>query len=486
MSAATLIYPHQLFTHHPAIEVGRTIYLIEEPLFLTEFPTHTQKLLLHRLSMQEYAKTLRAAGHSVIYLDVQTLTSTESVFEILKTHGVTTLHIVDTTDYWLEQRISKAAAIHDFALIRYESPLFILSKDEAVTQYQSSKKHMAHFYKKLRLDKKILLTNSGEPIGGEWSFDSENRKKIPKGLSLPMDITHTEDTTAIEAAHEWLKTVPGTKYGASTVWVPWTRSAAKTALEEFIEERLHHFGDFEDALVSSEVRLFHSALSPLINIGLLSPREVIDAVILYGKEHAIPLNNIEGFVRQVIGWREFIRASYESDGALMRTKNFWKHRKELHLSFWDGTTGILPIDIAIGHALNFGYAHHIERLMVLGNFMLLTRTDPDDVYQWFMAMFVDAYDWVMVPNVYGMSQFADGGIFATKPYISGSAYIKKMSNYESGDWEELWTALYWKFIDDNSSFFSANHRLSMMPRLLEKMSPTKREQYRTIAQKYLQ
>ena len=208
------------------------------------------------------------------------------------------------------------------------------------------------------------------------------------------------------------------------------------------------------------------------------------AVIRYGNEHDISLNCVEGFVRQVIGWREFIRASYECDGVTMRTKNFWKQTRPLPESFWDATTGVLPLDNAVEKALAYGYNHHIERLMVLGNFMLLTKTNPDHVYRWFMGMYVDAYDWVMVPNVYGMSQFADGGIFATKPYISGSSYLKKMSDYPTGDWEELWTALYWNFISEHKDFFLSNHRLSMMPRLLEKMSKEKQDGYRTVAVAY--
>jgi deoxyribodipyrimidine photolyase-related protein len=168
----------------------------------------------------------------------------------------------------------------------------------------------------------------------------------------------------------------------------------------------------------------------------------------------------------------------------MRTKNFWNHSRPLPKSFWNATTGVLPLDNAIEKALTYGYNHHIERLMVLGNFMLLTKTNPDHVYRWFMAMYVDAYDWVMVPNVYGMSQFADGGIFATKPYISGSSYLKKMSDYPAGDWEELWTALYWNFVDINKDFFATNHRLSMMPRLLDKMDIKKREAYRLLSKKY--
>ena len=283
----------------------------------------------------------------------------------------------------------------------------------------------------------------------------------------------------------WLAALPGEHYGEAAVWTPYTRAGAKEYLELFLKERFALFGPYEDAIHTSHCRLFHSTLSPLLNIGLLDPCEVIDTAISYATKHDVPLPSLEGFVRQILGWREFIRAAYEVDGRVMRSKNFFTHTRPLAKGMWDGSTGIVPIDTAVRGALKFGYTHHIERLMVLGNFMLLSKTDPNDVYRWFMAMYVDAYDWVMVPNVYGMSQFADGGLFATKPYISGSNYLKKMSNYGSGSWEEVWTALYWNFIADHQSFFLKNHRLSMMPRLLIKMDTEKRITYLKRAADYL-
>jgi deoxyribodipyrimidine photolyase-related protein len=180
-----------------------------------------------------------------------------------------------------------------------------------------------------------------------------------------------------------------------------------------------------------------------------------------------------------------MRASYEVDGDQMRQKNFFNHTRALPDSFWDGSTTIDPVDHAIKTALEYGYNHHIERLMVMGNVMLLSQTNPHDVYGWFMGMYIDAYDWVMVPNVYGMSQFADGGSFATKPYISGANYIKKMSDYKKGDWEETWTALYWNFINTHLEVFKSNHRMSMMPRLLEKMNPETRERHLDLAKEHL-
>lgn len=484
MKEVTLIYPHQLFANHPAIKTGREIYLIEEPLLLTEFPTHTQKLLLHRLSMQAYKKQLIAKGFTVSYLSVTELPSTQRVFTKLVEAGVEHLHVVDTTDYWLEKRLQAAATTHSLTLTHYESPLFILPKAEAIERYAQSKKQMARFYKTLRVDKRILLEADHSPIGGQWNFDEDNRKKIPKGTPTPAEPTYLENSETKEAL-TWLKNISGEHYGEAVVWLPYTHDGAKTWLIDFLDDRLAKFGTYEDAIQTKQTRLFHSTLSPLINIGLITPTEVVEAVIAHGQTHSIGLNNIEGFVRQVIGWREFIRASYECDGSDMRTKNFWKHTGTLPDSWWDGSTGILPVDDCIKKALAHGYNHHIERLMVMGNFMLLNQTHPNEVYRWFMAMYVDAYDWVMVPNVYGMSQFADGGSFATKPYISGSNYLKKMSDYPKGDWEELWTALYWNFISTHQTYFQSNHRLAMMPRLLANMDQTKKEQYHSLAANFL-
>jgi deoxyribodipyrimidine photolyase-related protein len=383
----------------------------------------------------------------------------------------------------LEKRIKEATEKYEFYLERYESPLFILPANEAIERYQKSKKHMARFYKQLRQDKKILLDTNGEPEGGKWSFDDENQKKLPKGEEVPADpVFYNNDDT--ENAKKWLQNIKAETYGDTNVWLPYSHEEAEKWLVIFLKERFHKFGKYEDSLSTKHIRLFHSTISPLLNIGLLTPERVLKSVLEYGKKYSIELNNLEGLVRQIIGWREFIRAAYECDGSKMRTANFWKHTNTLPDSFWNAKTGIQPIDLVISTTLKYGYNHHIERLMVLGNFMLLIKTHPDDVYRWFMSMYVDAYDWVMVPNVYSMSQFADGGIFATKPYISGSNYLKKMSDYPSGNWEELWTALYWNFIGEHQDFFLANYRLSMMPRLLQNMSPEKKENFSKIATAY--
>ena len=223
----------------------------------------------------------------------------------------------------------------------------------------------------------------------------------------------------------------------------------------------------------------------MLNVGLLTPIEILDQAVAYANKNKIPLNSCEGFIRQILGWREFIRGVYQTKGTQERTTNFWKLKRKIPKSFWNGTTGIAPIDITIKKVLATGYCHHIERLMVLGNFMLLCEFDPDEVYRWFMELFIDAYDWVMVPNIYGMSQFADGGLMATKPYISGSNYLMKMSDYEKGDWQFIWDGLFWRFMHVHRDFFLKNPRLGMLIKTFDKMPVAKQQQHLERAEKYL-
>jgi deoxyribodipyrimidine photolyase-related protein len=223
----------------------------------------------------------------------------------------------------------------------------------------------------------------------------------------------------------------------------------------------------------------------MLNVGLITPDEVISQSLAFAKAHNIPINSVEGFVRQIIGWREFIRGMYESRGSYERTQNFWKFKRKIPNSFYDGTTGIYPIDQTIKKILQTGYCNHIERLMVVGNFMLLCEFDPDEVYRWFMELFIDSYDWVMVPNVYGMSQFSDGGLMATKPYISGSNYLMKMSNYKKGEWQVIWDGLFWRFMDTHRDFFKKNPRLGMLVSMFDKMPSDKRHKHIQTAEEYL-
>jgi deoxyribodipyrimidine photolyase-related protein len=256
-------------------------------------------------------------------------------------------------------------------------------------------------------------------------------------------------------------------------------------LQQFFKERFASFGEYEDAIVYKEMLLHHSLLTPMLNVGLLLPTQIVNEALRYSRQHAIPINSLEGFIRQVIGWREFIRGVYTAKGRAERTRNFWGFSRKIPKCFYEGNTGIFLIDETIKKILKTGYCHHIERLMVLGNFMLLCEFDPDEVYRWFMEMFIDAYDWVMVPNVYGMSQFADGGLMSTKPYISGSNYLSKMSDYPKGEWQDIWDALFWRFLVNRRAFFQTNPRLAMLLKTYDKWEESKKELIQKRAEEFL-
>jgi deoxyribodipyrimidine photolyase-related protein len=266
---------------------------------------------------------------------------------------------------------------------------------------------------------------------------------------------------------------------------PVTHADARAAVHFFLREKLCSFGTYQDAIHNQETFLFHSVLTPVLNTGLLTPQYIMEETLQFAAKNKVALNNLEGFIRQIIGWREFMRGMYDKEGVFQRTRNFFGFHRKIPACFYTASTGIAPVDDSIRKVLKHGYCHHIERLMVLGNFMLLCEFHPDEVYRWFMELFVDAYDWVMVPNVYGMSQYADGGLITTKPYISSSNYILKMSNYKKGSWCRIWDALFWRFIIANREVFENNHRMSMMVALTDKMPAKKRNQYVTEAEKFL-
>lgn len=473
-----LLFPHQLFKNIDFLPEETSIFLVEENLFFNQYNFHRQKIAFHRATMKFYEDYLKNKKYDVIYIEAHSECSDiRKLIAQLKKDGIEELHIIDPTDNWLEQRIRFAAK--ELKIIWYENPLFLNTKEELTSFFKASKQKFFQttFYKEQRRKRNILM-DKGNPTGGKWTYDIENRKKYPKNRAVPA-IQFPDKNEFFEEALEYVnERFPNNlgTIGEFPIYAT-TFDEAEVWLQHFFEVRFYEFGDYEDAILKDEHFLHHSVLSPLINVGLLSPKKVIDSALEFAKIYEVPINSLEGFVRQIIGWREFIRGVYEVKGTEERTKNFWQHSKKIPASFYNGTTGILPIDATIKKALKTGYAHHIERLMILGNFMLLCEFDPDEVYRWFMEFFIDAYDWVMVPNVYGMSLFADGGIMSTKPYISGSNYIKKMSDYGTGDWQKVWDGLFWSFMDKNREFLSKNPRLKMLLANLDKMDAQKRQQH---------
>jgi deoxyribodipyrimidine photolyase-related protein len=476
---AALVYPHQLFENHPALKKAEVVFVIEEPLLFTQYQFHRQKLMLHRASMKRFAASIK--NLPVHYVEVHKLSDTCSVTKLLANHGVSAVQFVELNDDWLHQRLTTALEQSKITYCILNDPHFLTSTDQ-FEKFAGRKKKLffTEFYIQQRRRFGYLLNKDGTPRGGQWSFDPENRKKLPAKLAIPSTTWARENEFAREARQYVATHFPQAPGADRPLLYPTSHAEARNWLATFVQQRLATFGDYEDAMHPAEPILFHSVLTPMLNIGLLSPREVVEAAL----ESMVPINSLEGFVRQVIGWREFIRGVYHHWGRRQRSRNSWGHTRAMPKAFYDGTSGIEPVDIVIRRVLDLGYCHHIERLMILGNMFVLCEIDPDAVYQWFMELFIDAYDWVMVPNVYGMSQHADGGMMTTKPYISGSSYVLKMSSFAKGDWCAVWDGLFWRFIDKHLDFFRGNPRLSMMAKQAEKMG-AKMETHRRVAEEFL-
>ncbi len=437
--------------------------------------------------MKFYEQSLQERGFRVVYVEAASeLSDVRKLIPHLIESGVTEIHFCNLTDNWLEKRVRMFG--RKVGLVEHETPMFLNSRSE-LQDYFDNKTHYFHtdFYVKQRRHRKILLGADLKPVGQKWSFDSENRLKYPKNRVPPKSEFPPENKYTAEAA-AYVKANFNNNYGSldDGFAYPTTYSESRDWLMQFLNERFFEFGDFEDAMIANENILHHSLLTPMMNVGLLTPQEVIDTTLKFASENDVRLNSVEGFVRQIIGWREFIRGVYEVAGSRERTTNFWRFKRKIPESFWNGSTGIEPLDLTIKKVLRTGYCHHIERLMVIGNFMLLCEFDPDEVYRWFMELFIDAYDWVMVTNVYGMSQFADGGLMSTKPYISGSNYLLKMGDFRKGDWSRIWDGLFWRFMDVHRDFFLKNPRLGMLVRSFDKMSVGKRSAHIETAENYLQ
>jgi len=450
--STVIIFPHQLFEKHPLLVEKTSVLLIEDSLFFGDkhylLQFHKQKLLLHRASMKHYADRLVGLGHDVRYVEYSEKLSLKEVLD--KYAEGEELGGLEPTDFILEKRLRQACQDLKLNLELSPAPNFLNTKSQNEELFANKKHwHMAHFYQSQRKRLNILVDAAGNPEGEKWSFDEENRKKLPKKLipELPHLPTISEDKYLLEAKSYVKENFPNALGKLDSYYYPYDHKTAKAWLNNFLEERFANFGPYEDAIVEGQTWLYHSVLTPMLNIGLLTPTAVIEASLAYYKKTTdVPLASLEGFIRQIIGWREYMCAAYEAKGVEMRTSNYWQHNHAMPKAFYTATTGIPPIDDSIKRILETGYCHHIERLMVLGGFMFLCEIHPREIYKWFMELFIDSYDWVMVPNVYAMSQNSAGGLITTKPYFSGSNYIRKMSHYPKGDWCDVWDGLYWQFI----------------------------------------
>jgi deoxyribodipyrimidine photolyase-related protein len=486
-----LVFPNQLFAEHPGLAPERKILLIEEPRFFFDpqekILFHKKKLILLRAAMRHYASRLQARGFAVDYLAYRFALDPENLAKRLAQLRCGRIVLADPNDSLLEKKVSGLSARTGLPVSRMPSPGFLTSRGWLEEFFRGASHYsLTSFYiaQRRRLN---LLIREDKPLGGKWSFDPENRKRMPPEVKVPPPPPVRVDGPVREARAYVEKNFPGHPGSTADFIYPLSPEEARMGLARFIETGLAFFGDYQDTIRRDEPFLFHSLLSPLLNMGLLTPNEVISAALNHAQDHPgrVPLNALEGFIRQVTGWREFVRAVYLLAGERERSSNFWNHHRRLPASFYSATTGLEPVDTVLRRVNRYGYAHHIERLMILGNFLLLCEVDPREVYRWFMEMFVDAWDWVMVPNVFGMSQYADGGLITTKPYISSSNYILKMSDFPRGAWCPVWDGLYWRFIHRHRDFFERNPRLSVMTSQLKRMGQEKLARHIGTAEAYL-
>jgi deoxyribodipyrimidine photolyase-related protein len=473
-----LILGNCLFPDHDVLapDDQTLFFMAEDSGLCTHFRYHKQKLVLFLSSMRSHADEIRNDHH--LYYQKLAADNFELSYES-KLEGCLNEHqeiseviTYDIEDHFFRRRIQQFCRKKDLKLITVPSSGFLTTQSGFKAWIEDNKPFMQSFYQWQRKRLQILVTEDNKPEKGKWSFDAENRKSLPDRIAIPAQpksqLTN-HDREVMELVNNLFEDHPGTteNFNWST-----TRRSALYRLDHFLKENFENFGPYEDAIHHSENFLFHSVLSPYINLGLITPTEILERILdTYHKEKT-HFSSVEGFVRQLIGWREFIRGIYNNYDL---EKNEFGHQRKMKDCWYEGNTGIPPLDDSIKKATRYGYTHHIERLMILGNIMLMTELDPKEVYRWFMEMYVDSSDWVMAPNVFDMSQFATGGIFATKPYIAGSNYILKMSNYAKGPWCDIMNGLYWRFIERHRETFANNFRMRMMLGTLDKMKPEKKE-----------
>ncbi len=439
---------------------------------------HKQKLALVFSAMRHFADELREAGWTVDYqqLDEEAPAAslTEALARAARRHGASRVVAVCGGEHRviaLQQRWGERLGL---AVTLLEDDRFLVGMD-AFAHWAEGRKllRMEDFYRWQRRQTGILMAGE-QPAGGQWNFDADNRKALPAGLTPPPVPTFAPDGITREVLAMVGRRFPANFGRLEGFGWPVTRAQALAALDAFVRSRLALFGDYQDALSDGEDTLFHSLLSTSLNLGLLNPREVIEAAAAALETQGAPLNAVEGFVRQILGWREYVRGIYLREGPDYVERNALDAQRKLPDFYWTGDSGMRCLDRAVAQTRERAYAHHIQRLMVLGNFALIAGVRPHEIHEWFLIVYADAYEWVEAPNVIGMSQYADGGLLASKPYAGGAAYIDRMGDHcrhcrYSPKWQGdakgsgrepcPFTFLYWDFIARHAERFASNPRM---------------------------
>lgn len=462
---------------------------------------HIQKVLGFFQAMRNFSAALQKAGHNTIYLKISDSANEQSFSKNLKA-------IIEQGDYkrfeyqlpdeWrLDEELQSFCSSLDIETEAVDTEHFFTSREELKEQFVDKKQIvMESFYRKMRRKHGIMMVGD-EPETGRWNYDAENRKKLPKGHEVVEPKLFSHDLSELLKEIEAAGVTSIGKVDAKNFLWPLTRKESQSLLDYFIENCLVHFGDYQDSMHQEEWSLYHSRISFSLNTKMLSPAEVIEAAIDHWKsnESEIDISQIEGFVRQILGWREYMRGVYWWKMPDFAQLNFFEHDRALPEWFWTGETKMNCMKQAISNSLDNAYAHHIQRLMVTGNFMLLAGIDPGEVDKWYLGIYIDAIEWVEITNTRGMSQFADGGIVGTKPYTSSANYISKMGNYcdhchysktkKTGEKACPFNSFYWHFYDRHRSKLEKNPRIGMAYRTWDKMDAEKREGYLKQADHYL-
>lgn len=472
------------------------LYILMEVRSETDYVMHhIQKVIAFFIAMRRFADVLRERGHAVQYLALDdpdnAQSFTKNLAAVVTATGAHRVEYQLPDEYRVDQELKSLGASLGVEVASVDTEHFFSQRDE-LAQFFADKKSflMESFYRSMR-KKHDLLMEGGAPEGGTWNFDADNRKPLPQGLIPPPSKRFSHDATPIMKllTSMRVKTFGELRSGRS----PWPadQEEAREVLEYFCRNLLPSFGSYEDAMSTAHRDLFHSRLSFAMNVKLISPREVCERAIAEYRRRPeeISLPQIEGFVRQILGWREYMRGIYWAKMPGYEQLNFFEHAAPLPDYFWSGDTKMACVREVVRASLEEAYAHHIQRLMVTGNFALLAGIHPDQIDQWYLGIYIDALQWVEITNTRGMSQYADGGIVGTKPYVSSANYIKKMSNYcrgchysseqRHGEGACPFNALYWEFYDRHRAKLERNPRIGMAYRTLDKMDTAERE--RTIA-----
>lgn len=462
-------------------------------------PHHKKKLVFVFSAMRHFASELEKSGYRVRYYKLTDPDGADSLTDIVetlvKTHAPDRLVLTAPGEYRVRNMMEDWRETLDCSVVILEDDRFIASHAdfEAWAGPDPKSLRMEYFYREMRKRSGYLMED-GKPIGGKWNFDAENRKAIPAAIQPPPRPNTPPDAITSEIIAMVGEKFPDNFGDLEPFDYPVTRRAALHALDWFIDAALPDFGTYQDAMRTGDPLLFHSHISALINIGLLDPREVCEKAIAAYENGKAPINAVEGFVRQVIGWREFIRGVYWLKMPGYGEENALNAKAPLPDFFWTAETDMNCLAQSIGDTKRLAFAHHIQRLMVIGNFSLLAGLDPKQVQHWFLLVYFDAYEWVEMPNVVGMALFADGGFFASKPYAAAGAYINRMSDYCSGciyDPKKRtgagacpFNALYWDFLARHRQRFASNRRMSVILANLDRFEPEELKAIRTEAKRF--